>query len=144
MAQKIPPPPPIAANDPAFNRWLLELTSILSNEGGITPDEVTGLPAVITQVGVNTTNITALQGTTGGQGGQIATINGEITVINSEIVTINGQLTTLGARAQPLNGVGVPGAGLGNVGDWYANIGGGVGARIYVKTGVATWTAFPF
>lgn len=145
MAQKIPPPQLLTGPQyEGFNRWLLELTSILSNEGGITPDEVTGLPAVITQVGTNTANITALQGTTGGQGSAITVLQGEITVINGEITTINGQLTTLGARAQVLNGVGVPGAGLGNVNDWYANIGGGAGARIYVKTGIATWTAFPF
>lgn len=145
MAQKIPPPPFLSGPEwEGFNRWLLEVTSILSDEGGIDPTEVTGLPDVITQVGTNTTNITALQGTTGGQGGQIAALQAQVTALQTDVATINGQITTLSARAQVLNGVGVPGAGLGNVNDWYANIGGAVGARIFVKTGVATWTAFPF
>lgn len=144
MALKVPPPPPMATSNPQFNRWLLELTSILSDQGGIDPSEVAGLPELITQVATNTTDIATLETGQGGQGTAIATLESDVITINTEIVTINGQITTLSARAQPLNGVGVPNPGLGNVNDWYANIGGGAGARIYVKTAVGTWTPFPF
>jgi hypothetical protein len=133
MALKIPPPPPIANKDPAFNRWLLELTSILNASGGIDPSSVTGLPAVEAQVTTNTANIATLQGTTGGQGSAITTLQGQVTTINGEIVTINGQLTTLGARNQVLNGAGVPAAGLGNNGDLFLNNTGGAGTRLYGK-----------
>jgi hypothetical protein len=144
MVQKIPPPPPIANQDPTFNRWLLELTAILNAGGGIDANSVNGLPEVIAQSAANAVAIAALQTVTGGQTASIAALNVQVTSINGQIVTINGQITALGARAQPLNGIGVPAAGLGNVGDWYANIGGAVGARIYVKTAPAVWTPFPF
>lgn len=145
MAQKVPPPPQLTGPQwQSFNRWLLEVTSILSNTGGIDPTEVTGLPAVITQVGTNTEDIATLEAGQGGQAGDIATLQGDVGTINTEIGTVNGQITSLSARAQVLNGVGAPNAGLGNVNDWYANIGGGAGARIYVKTAAGTWTAFPF
>jgi hypothetical protein len=42
------------------------------------------------------------------------------------------------------NGTGAPAAGLGAVGDWYGDVAGAAGARVWIKTGVATWTAFPF
>lgn len=144
MAKKVPPPPPIADQDQAFNRWLLELTAILNSGGGIDANSVDGLPQVIAESAANALAITALQGTTGGQSAAIAALTVSVAALQANIVTINGQLTTLGARAQVLNGVGAPAAGLGNVNDWYANIGGGVGARVYVKTAAATWTAFPF
>lgn len=145
MARKIPPPPMLTGPEwQMFNRWLLEIQSILSNEGGIDPAEVTGLPALFTAVGVNTGAIAALGGTVAGQGDDITGLQGDITTINGEIVTINGQITSLNARAQVLNGIIDPVAGLGNVNDWYANTAGAAGHRIFVKTGVVTWTAFPF
>jgi hypothetical protein len=145
MALKIPPPPLLTGSQwQAFNRWLLELQSILSNQGGIDPTEVTGLPAVITQVGTNTTDIAALEGTTGGQGTAIATLNSDVSTIQGEIATINGQITTLESNPVLHNGTGVPNPGLGNVDDWYGDVTGGVGARIFIKTAVSTWTAFPF
>lgn len=145
MALKIPPPPQFTGQQwQSFNRWLLEVTSVLSNTGGIDPAEVTGLPAVISQVGTNTTNIAELEGTTGGQGGAITALQSEISAIDGQITTINGQITTLSARGQVLNGVGAPNPGLGNVNDWYGNLTGAAGARIFIKTAVGTWTAFPF
>ena len=144
MSQKIPPPPPIANMDPTFNRWLLELTSILEAGGSIDPNSVAGLPQVIAQSAANAAAITVLQGEVGGNTGDITTLQGEVTTIDGEIITINGELTTLGARAQVLNGVVDPANGLGSVNDWYANTAGAAGHRIFVKTGAATWTAFPF
>lgn len=145
MAIKIPPPPPFSGPQwQQFNRWLLELQSILSNQGGIDPSEVAGLPQVITQVGTNTTDITSLEGQTGGQGTAITTLQNEIAAIDNEIATINGQITSLSARNQVLHGTGVPNSGLGNVGDWYGDVAGAVGARVFIKTAATVWTAFPF
>lgn len=140
---KIPPPPPIANQDPTFNRWLLELTNILNAGGDIDPNSVAGLPEVIAESAQNTLDIAALQGGQGGQAIQIANLQSQVTTLTNAIATINGQITTLSARAQVLNGVGVPAAGLGNDNDWYGNRGGAVGARIYIKVAGA-WVAFPF
>lgn len=145
MALKLPPPPQFTGPQwQSFNRWLLELTSILSNTGGIDPSEVAGLPELITQVGTNTTDISTLEGGQGGQATEISNLQGDVTALFNDIIAINGQLTTLGARAQVYNANVDPGAGFGNVGDWYANYAGAPGHRIFIKTGVATWTAFPF
>lgn len=55
MTQKIPPPPDIARLDPVFNRWLVELTSVLNGGGNTT---LTGTPTAPTApVGTNTTQI---------------------------------------------------------------------------------------
>lgn len=151
MVQKIPPPPFLTGAEYAgFNRWLLEITAILNDSGGIDPNAVAGLPEVIAQSQANADEIIVLQTTVGGNTGNISTlnsevttINGEITTINAEIVTINGTLTSLGARSQVLNGVIDPVAGQGNDGDWYANTSGAAGHRIFVKVAGA-WAAFPF
>lgn len=138
MALKLPPPPQFAGPQwQQFNRWMIELQSILSNQGGIDPSEVSGLSDVIAQVDTNTTNITALQGTSGGQGSAITALQFEVTNINVEIAAINSEITTLSARAQSLNGSGVPAVGVGNVNDWYADT---TGHHVYVKTAVGTWT----
>jgi len=145
MAQKIPPPPDLTGPQwQSFNRWLLEVTSVLSNEGGIDPSEVTGLTQLFADVAANTAAILSLSGGQFGQGLQIAALQNDVLNLATSIATINGQITTLSARPQVRSGVGAPAAGLGSVNDWYANIGGAVGARIYIKTGVATWTPFPF
>lgn len=144
MAQKLPPPPPIANQDQAFNRWLLEITSILSSAGGIDPNSIVGLPEVIAESAANTLAIGVLDATVSNQGDRINTLESNIDTLQSEIVAINGQLTALGARAQVLNGAVDPAPGLGNVNDWYANTAGAAGHRIFVKTGAATWTAFAF
>lgn len=141
---KIPPPPPIANADPTFNRWLLELTAILNNNGGIDPNSVAGLSEVIAESAANTLAIAGLDNTTGSQSIQINTLQLNVSALQADVVNINMALTTLGARAQVLNGVIDPAPGLGNVNDWYANTAGAAGHRIFVKTGVATWTAFPF
>lgn len=144
MPQKIPPPPPIASQDPTFNRWLLELTAILNASGGVDPSSVPGLPEVIAQSAANAAAIAALQGTTGGQSFAIALLQSQVIAINASIVTINGQITTLGARGELLFGAGVPAAGLGKVNDWYGDTAGAVGARVFIKKAVGVWTPFPF
>jgi hypothetical protein len=145
MTIKIPPPPQFTGPQwQSFNRWLLELTSILNNTGGIDPSEVSGLSEVITQVGTNTADIATLDTTTGGQGTNIATLNSEVAAINSQISIIGGDITALQSNAVVHNGTSDPASGFGRVGDWFANTSGGAGHRIFVKTGVSAWTAFPF
>ena len=138
MAQKIPPPPFMVGPEwEGFNRWLLELTSVLTNEGGINPEEVTGLPATIALVAANTLAIANLQTTTGSQGGAITGLQAQINFLTTQITVLNSSVTTLAARAQVLRGAGAPAAGLGNVNDWYADT---TNLHIYVKTAAATWT----
>lgn len=144
MALKIPPPPPLANVDQAFNRWLLELTSILANSGGLSPDAIDGYPALVLQVAASAAAITILQGQVGGQSGSIAALQAQVTTLTLDLAAADNNITILLARPQVLNGVVDPAAGLGNVDDWYANTIGAAGHRIFVKTGVATWTAFPF
>lgn len=137
MVQKIPPPPPIANQDPTFNRWLLELTAILNSAGGIDPNSVAGLSEVIAQSAANALAITALQASTGGQSGAIVSLQNQVAALTTGLAAANSSITTLGARAQVLNGVAAPVGGTGNVNDWYADT---VAKHVYVKTGVATWT----
>lgn len=145
MVQKIPPPPQLTGPEwQAFNRWLLEVTSVLTNEGGIDPAEVTGLPALFVTVAGQALSIAALALTQGSQGGDITTLQGQVAAINISIATINGQITTLGARGELLFGAGVPAGGLGKVNDWYGDTAGAVGARVFIKKAVGVWTAFPF
>lgn len=145
MATKFPPPP--SMTDPKFqslNRWLLDISSILNSQGTIDPGSVDTLPGTTTQVGQNTSDIAA--NTT-----QIGTLDTEVVTLSSEITTLTGQITTLNAEVAVLQtnpvvrrGAGAPAGVLGNVGDWYGDVAGAVGARVWIKTGVATWTAFPF
>jgi hypothetical protein len=142
--KKIPPPPPIASTDPAFNRWLLELTSILSDAGGIDPANIDGFTALQNQVEANSAAISALQTTTGGQSADIAALEAQVTTLTGNISTINGQITSLSARGELLFGAGAPAAGLGKVNDWYGDTAGAAGARVWIKKAVGVWTAFPF
>ena len=167
MVLKIPPPPPIASRDPALNRWLLEITSILNSQGGIDPNAVSGLAATTAQVASNTASIAT---NTIGITANTAAINAEVvraeaaeallaplaspgltgtpTAPTAAAGTNTTQLATCAfvqARGGAThNGAGAPAVGLGAVGDWYGDPAGGVGARIWIKTGAATWTPFPF
>ena len=145
MVQKIPPPPQFTGPEwQSFNRWLLEVTSVLSNTGGINPDQVDGLTALFNEVAVNTSDITILENTQGGQTAQINALQLQITALQNSVAIINGQITTLSARGELLFGAGVPAGGLGKVNDWYGDTAGAVGARVFIKKAVGVWTAFPF
>jgi hypothetical protein len=145
MAQKIPPPPQFTGPEwQSFNRWLLEVTSVLSNEGGIAASEVEGLLSAYADIAQNTVDIINLQGTTGGQAADIFALQVAVAGLAASIATINGQITTLSARGELLFGAGVPAAGLGKVNDWYGDTAGAVGARVFIKKAVGVWTPFPF
>jgi len=157
MVQKIPPPPPIANQDPTFNRWLLELTAILNAQGGIDQGSVSGLTSSLTTINANVaTNTTAIATETARALAAEAllaplaspALTGTPTAPTAAAGTSTTQLATTAfvqARGGAThNGTGAPAAGLGAVGDWYGDVAGGVGARVWIKTGVATWTNFPF
>ena len=145
MAKKIPPPPQFTGPEwQSFNRWLIEVTSILSNTGGINPEEVDGLIGLFSQVATNTANIAALATTQGGQAALILSLQGQINTLTLGLAAANSSITTLSARGELLFGAGAPAAGLGKVNDWYGDTAGAVGARIWIKKAVGVWTAFPF
>lgn len=145
MVLKIPPPQLLSGPQfEGFNRWLLELTAILTDQGNIDPSTVVGLPNAYVQIGDNSTDIITLFGIVTTQSAAINALNAALT---AQVANLQAQINTLSARAQVFNGTGAPANALGSVGDWYANIGppiGAAGSRIYIKTAAAVWTAFPF
>jgi len=133
MTLKIPPPPTLTREFQQLNRWLLEIQSILNDQGAIDPSNVAGLPALFTQVAALALQVAGLSTTVINQGTQIAA--------NTTAITANTTaITALQARNQVLNGAGVPAAGLGNNGDLYLNNTGTAGSLLYGKIG-GTWTA---
>ena len=138
MVQKLPPPPQFAGPEwQAFNRWLIELTSVLADNGGVNPNVIDGYPALVTQVGENASDITSLTNS-------MALVFAQVSALTNSLALANSSITTLSARAQVFQGSGAPAPALGTTNDWYANVGGAAGSRIYIKTAPATWTAFPF
>lgn len=138
MAQKIPPPPMLIGPEwQAFNRWLLDLTSILNDDGSIDPGSVPGLDTLNAEV-------EALQATVAVQSIEINSLNNTVSSQAGQISSLLGSVVSLEARSQVFTGTGAPSGTLGNITDWYANVGGGAGARIYIKTAATTWTPFPF
>jgi len=134
MAQKFPPPPQLANLDPALNRWLIEIQSILNNSGGIDPSSVQGLSSLETQVTANTAAIALLQS-------EVDTLNAEVPILQTQVSTnttniasLNSTVTTLANRNQVFNGTAAPAGGLGVNGDWYADTS---AKHIYVKVGGA-------
>lgn len=138
---KVPPPPNIPGQDPTFNRWLLELTSILNASGDVDVNNIPGYAALQNEVAqntldiqTNTLNINSLANGQGTQGTAVAALQNRMTAAE-------GNITTLQARNQVFNGTGgAPSVGLGIDGDWYYNRGGVAGSRLYIKVAGA-WSA---
>lgn len=138
MTQKIPPPPQFAGPQwHSFNRWLIELTSILEASGGVSPDSIPGYTAL-------QNDVDALSTTVGGQATTIAALQFQVLVLTSTLAAANASITTLSARGELLFGTGAPAAGLGKVNDWYGDTAGAAGARVWIKKAVGAWTPFPF
>lgn len=137
MVLKLPPPPPIAKADQAFNRWLLEVISIFNTQGTIDPSQVAGLPALIAQVTQNTADVVTLYSDVNTLNGEVAQNTAAIAALNGLVATLQVQVAALQLRSQVFNGSGAPDNAADTVGDWYADMS---GLHIYVKTGVATWT----
>jgi hypothetical protein len=144
MVLKIPPPPFMTGPEWAgFNRWLIELTSILADTGGIDPASVEGFEQALIQLAENTADIASLQASQGTQAVQIGSLQAQVAGLVDSVATINGQITTLSARAQVFTGAlggGAPGAGLGADNDWFYNRTGAAGNRLFIKVGGA-WAA---
>src|SRR3954467_6892334 len=110
MPQKLPPPPSFTSTNmedflrslPSFNRWLLELTSVLANNGGIDPNAIDGYQALVDQVAADALAITALQASSGGQAAAIAGLQAQVGVLTLGLATANASITTLSARGELL------------------------------------------
>lgn len=57
--RRVPPPVPIAINDPTFNRWLHDLTAFLAEGGGIDPGAIPGYDTLVSTVDLHTTQISS-------------------------------------------------------------------------------------
>jgi hypothetical protein len=134
VIRRQPPPPPLTA-DPAFNRWLHDLTSFISDSGGIDPSQFPDLSNLQTQVATNTSAIAALTSNLASLQSSVTTINGEISTINGEIATNNSAIAALQANPILRSGSGAPAGGLGNNSDWYGDT---TNKHIYIKS-AGTW-----
>lgn len=137
MLRKMPPPPPIAQNDPIFNHWLHELTAFITDSGGIDTGTIPGYDSLVstvathtTEINSNTASIATNTSNIASNAANIATNSANIATLFSTTSTHTSQIGFLAARAQVLNGTAAPAAGLGANGDWYADTS---GKHIHVK-----------
>jgi methyl-accepting chemotaxis protein len=131
-----PPPPPIAENDPIFNRWLHDMFQYISvNIGGIAKN-AQDIAINAANIAANTSAITTHTSQIAANAANIATNTTNIATNTSAIATHSGQIAALSARSQVFYGTAAPAAGLGVNGDWYSDT---AAKHIYVKSGGA-WT----
>jgi hypothetical protein len=128
---KVPPPPPIAQFDPAFNRWLHDLQAFINEGGGtINPDLIPGYNALVSTVNTHTIEISSLTTQTAANTSAIAIANTHISLLTTTSQTHTAQIAALTSLPRVRNGTVAPGAGLGVNGDWYADTN---NLHIYVK-----------
>jgi len=124
VLSRVPPPPVLAVNDPAFNKWLIDLTNFInSGGGGIDPSLIPGYNALVATVNLHTTQISSLTV-------NVAANTSHIATLTTNVATLNTNVAALNARPIVRNGTVAPGAGLGGNNDWYADT---VAKHIYVK-----------
>lgn len=135
LPKKMPPPPPLAINDPMFNHWLHELMAFIKEGGGIDPGTIPGYGTVVTTVAnhttelaVHTSEIATNSSNIATNTSNIATNTANISTLFSTTATHSSQIASLAARSQVLNGAGGPSGGVD--GDWYADTS---GHHIHVK-----------
>jgi hypothetical protein len=148
--KRVPPPPPIAQNDPTFNRWLHDLTVFITESGGIDPGVIPGYDHLVstvathtTQIASHTIDIASLTSQVGVHTSEIATLfsttaihTSQIASNTTNIATNTSAITTLEARSQVSSGIVVPDDADGADGDWYADT---VASHIYIKV-AGLWT----
>lgn len=140
--RKMPPPPPIAQNDPVFNRWLHDLMAFIKEGGFIDPGVIPGYDVLVSTVHTHTTQISSLTidvasltSQVGVHTSQIASLFSITSLHTTEINLNAANIALLFDRPQVRNGIVAPVAALGSDGDWFADT---VAKHIYVRTG-GTW-----
>jgi hypothetical protein len=140
---RVPPPPPIAINDPVFNRWLHDLTAFLKEGGGINPGIIPGYDHLLSTVATHTielashtVDIASLTSQVGVHTSEIATLFSTTAIHTSQIATNTTDISALTTRSQVLHGAAAPAAGVGIDGDWFSDT---VAKHIYVKV-AGSWT----